>query len=300
VRWPLSPNFEKRMSLTPSRVKPEWTVPSVGLLNPDTTYYWRVRALDASGVWGPWSRTFSFQTRAAGVPLDLQLVPDDQSGLTLLWRANPQGRPAAGFKVYGSDEQGFSVSDTEYLVFRGKGFVGGFEEYDAKSADAPDANAVKTPANLLAQTSESRLRVVGPDLTEPSANKAFYRVVAVDSAGNESGPSDYVEVPRPYVFSRPPPARAGTEYEYQPKVIRSLGDLRCRANKNSSYNAAFWDREELSFEAVQLPEGLSLDPKTGRIRGTFTAAGEFTIAFQVATHRGQTATVRQTVKVADE
>lgn len=299
MRWPLSPNFEKRMSLTPSQGKPEWIVPYVGLLNPDTTYYWRVRALDATGVWGPWSRTFSFQSRAPGVPLDLQLASDDSGGLTLSWRANPQGRQPIAFKVYGSDEQGFSVSDTEYEVLRGKGFVSSFEEYDAKPADAPDANMVKTPANLLTQTPESRLRVVGPELAEPNANKAFYRVVAVDSAGNESGPSDYVEVPRPYVFSRPPPTRVGAEYQYQPQVIRSLGDLRCRANKNSSYNAAFWDREELSFEAVQLPEGLSLDAKSGLIRGTFTTAGECTITFKVTTHRGRTVTVTQAVKVAD-
>ncbi len=64
MRWPLSPNFEKRISLTPSQGKTEWTVPYVGLLNPDTPYYWHVRALDASGVWGPWSRTFSVQTQA--------------------------------------------------------------------------------------------------------------------------------------------------------------------------------------------------------------------------------------------
>ena len=203
------------------------------------------------------------------------------------------------FKVYGSDEQGFSISDTEYVVFRGKGFVSSFAEYDAKPAEASDANMVKTPANLLAQTSKSRLRVVGPDLTEPNANKAFYRVVALDNAGNESGPSDYVEVPGPYVFSQPPPARVGVVYQYQPGVIRSIGDLRCRASKNSSYNAAYWDRDELTFEAVQLPEVLSLDPKTGLIQGAFTVAGEFSIAFKVTTHRGKTATVTQPVKVSE-
>lgn len=300
MRWPLSPNFEKRTSLTPSERKPEWTVPYAGLLNPDTVYYWHVRALDDSGVWGPWSRTFSFQTRSAGVPLDLRLAPDDQGGLTLSWRANPQGRTPASFKVYGSDEQGFTVSDTEYDVLRGKGFVSTFEEFDAKPADAPDAGTIKTPGNLLARTSESQLRVVGPGLAEPNANRAFYRVVAIDSAGNESGPSDYVEVPRPYVFSRPPPALVGTAYRYQPSVIRSIGDLRCRANKNSSYNAAFWDREKLTFAAVQLPAALSLDPETGLMHGTFTAAGEFPLVFKVTTHRGRTATFTQTVTATEK
>jgi hypothetical protein len=299
MRWPLSPNFEKRISLTGSRGRAEWTVSYAGLLNPDTTYYWRVRALDATGVWGPWSRTFSFQCRAPGVPLDLQLATDAHGGLTLTWRANPEGRQPVGYKVYGSDEQGFSVSDTESLVLRGKGFVKTFEEYVAKPTDAPDTNLVKTPANLLAQTAESRLRVVGADLTQPNANRAFYRVVALDSAGNESGPSDYVAVPRPYVFSQPPPARVGVAYQYQPAAIRSLGDLRCRANESSSYNAAFWDREELTFQAVQLPPGLSLDPQTGLIQGTFAVAGDVSLVFAVTTHTGRTATATQAVRVAE-
>jgi hypothetical protein len=298
MRWPLSPNFEKLTSLTPARGKPEWTVPYAGLLNPDTTYYWRVRALDATRVWGPWSRTFSFQCRAPGVPLELQLVPDKPAGLTLTWRANPLGRSPAAYKVYGSDEQGFSVSDTEHLVLRGKGFVRSFEEYAAKPANAPDSNMVKTPANPLARTSATRLRVVAPELREPNANKAFYRVVAVDSQGNESGPSDYVEVPRPYACNQPPAARVGVPFHYQPAVIRSIGDLRCRADKASSYNAAFWDREELTFQAVQVPEGLTLDPQTGLIQGKFTAAGEVSLAFKITTSTGRTATVTQTVRVA--
>ena len=141
MRWPLSSNFEKLVSLTPSRGQARWTAPGAGLLNPDTTYYWRVRALDASGVWGPWSRTFRFRIQAPGVPLDVALAPDQEGGFTLVWRANPRGRRPAAYKVYGSDEKGFSVSDDEHLVFRGKGFVATMEEYDRKPADAPDARS---------------------------------------------------------------------------------------------------------------------------------------------------------------
>ncbi|MFC2076771.1 transglutaminase domain-containing protein [candidate division KSB1 bacterium] len=39
-----------------------WTVPS-GWLNPKTSYYWRVRARDIKGDWGPWSDIWSFSTR---------------------------------------------------------------------------------------------------------------------------------------------------------------------------------------------------------------------------------------------
>ena len=47
-----------------SDVKPQYTLSEPGLLTPDTKYYWHVRAMDAKGVWGPWSRTFSFTARS--------------------------------------------------------------------------------------------------------------------------------------------------------------------------------------------------------------------------------------------
>ncbi|MHB8898344.1 MAG: hypothetical protein ACYC6Y_06320, partial [Thermoguttaceae bacterium] len=112
MRWPLSPNFEKRTSLTSAQGKPEYTLPAVGLLNPGTTYYWRVRALDATGVWGPFSKTFSFRIQAPGVPVDVRLLPaDDGQGLALSWSPNPEGERPVAYKVYGSDETGFSISD---------------------------------------------------------------------------------------------------------------------------------------------------------------------------------------------
>jgi hypothetical protein len=297
MRWPLSPNFEKRISHTPSRGKPQWTVPYVGLLNPDTSYFWRVRALDASGVWGPWSRTFRFQARAPGVPLDVQLAPHGEGGLTLSWRPNPQGRPPVVYKVYASDEKGFTVNDSDHLVFRGKGFVRTMEEFQNKPSDAPDAGLVKTPGNLVTQTSETQLRVVGPEVTLPNTNKAFYRVVAVDACGNESGPSDYAEVTRPFVYTRPQPAKVHVAYEYQPQSIRSIGDLRCRRSEDSSYNAAFWDREESAFQAVRLPDGWTLDPHSGRIAGTPDHAGVLEIAFEVSAGPANRAIVRQQIHV---
>jgi hypothetical protein len=299
MRWPLSPNFEKRISLTPSKGKPEWTVPYVGLLNPDTTYYWRVRALDATGVWGSWSRTFRFRSQGPGVPLDVKLTPDDEGGLMLSWTANPQGRVPSAYKIYGSDEKGFTASDNEYAVNRGKGFVRTMEEFEQKPSNAPDAGLVKTPGNLITQTAETRLRVVGPGLTMPNTNRAFYRVVAIDAAGNESGPSDYAEVPRPFVYTCPKPARVGVRYEYQPMSIRSLGDLRCRRSKTSSYNAAFWDREEFSFKANRLPDGLSFDPQTGLVSGMPARAGNFEMAFEVSTSSGTSATVTQQLHVTE-
>ena len=300
MRWPLSPNFEKLTRLTPSRGKPEWTVPEVGLLNPETTYYWRVRACDATGVWGPWSRTFHFRCNAPGVPLGLKLVADDD-GFSLTWRRNPQGSLPVAYKVYGSDEKGFSVSDTEYLVYRGKGFVRSLEEAEGRPADAPDAGLVPTSANLITSVAETRLKVVGPECTLPNTNKAYYRVAAIDAQGNRSGPSDYVEVKRPLVYSRPDDeAFVGQPYRYQPGVIRSLGDLRRRRSDTTSHVVAFWDRQEHTFTPIRMPDGLSMDPKTGLVSGTPTRAGRQELAFEVSDQFGKSTTVAHRLDVQED
>ena len=80
LRFPLSMSFYKLSSRTldaprvrdgdtwkASGVKPQYTLREAGLLTPDTKYYWHVRARNAKGLWGPWSRTFSFTARGAAL-----------------------------------------------------------------------------------------------------------------------------------------------------------------------------------------------------------------------------------------
>ena len=300
MRWPLSPNFEKRISLTPSQGKPQWTVPYVGLLNPDTTYYWHVRALDASGVWGPFSETFHFQVQAPGVPENLKLTATEEGQLVLTWTPSPQGQRPVAYKVYGSDEKGFSVSDEPYRVNRGKGFCRTMEEYESKPADAPDAGMVLVPGNLIAQVTESSLQVVGWDLELPNTNKAFYRVVAIDKAGNASGHSDYAEVQRPFVVTPPTgQATVGQSFHHKPIVIQSIGDFRCRRSKKSSYNAAFWDREEFSFKPVELPAGLTLNEQTGEISGAPHQPGTHQVRFKVSDQSGKSRTASYQLTVTE-
>lgn len=282
MRWPLSPNFERLISRTPSKGKCEWRVPYVGLLNPQTTYYWRVRARDATGVWGRWSRTFRCRADAPGVPLDLRLEPQGECGLILTWRPSSAGRPPVAYRIYGSDEKGFTASDEPYEVFRGKGFVRTMEEYESIPDDAPGTGTVTVSGNFIAETDRMSRVVVGPDAPERNANRAFYRVVAVDEAGNRSGPSDYVEVPRPFVYAPPPTrARLRRPFRHQIGIIRSDGDLQCRRSDKSSYNAAFWDREHWTFWPIDMPDGLSLDSTRGTISGKPTRAGRSAIVVQV-------------------
>ena len=68
---------------------------------------------------------------------------------------------------------------------------------------------VPTPANLI-----GRVRTpLGGDRAEPPGcptPTAYFRVAAIDSAGDESGPSDYAAAPRPPAVNRPEPvARIG-------------------------------------------------------------------------------------------
>jgi len=235
-------------------------------LNPNKEYFWRVRAKDEKGLWGDWSDPFSFKCIAPGVPLNVRAVADIATGTVILtWDANPKGRPPVAFKVYGSDEKGFTASDTEYLVVMGRGFCTNMDEFKDKS-NISNRNRVKTPTNLITVTKELHLSVVGPGLgTHPNINKAFYRVVAVNVKGNTSGPSDYAEFHRPFIYTCPSAkAIVGQPYKYEPAAIASIGDLKCKGG----YNVAFWDREVLTFSLNSAPGWLEIDAATGKISGT--------------------------------
>ncbi len=309
MRWPLSPNFDKLISNTPSHGKTEWTVPYVGLLNPDTDYYWRVRAKDANGVWGAWSEVSSFRCSAPGVPLNVKTTVDQATNTVVLsWDANPKGRPPVVFKIYGSDEKGFTASDTEYFVVMGRGFCANMDEYNAKADEIPGRNRVRTPANLMTTAKERSLVIVGPDATlpatkrkgvVPNANKAFYRVVAVDEYGISSGPSDYAEFPRPFIYGKmPTKAQCGKPFGYRVLAVASIGDLKCKGG----YNAAFWDRENLTFALTKAPGWLKINVATGELVGTPTpdAAGQHQVNLRVTNDKGDATERRFVIEVTDE
>lgn len=275
MKWPLSPSFGKLISRTADRGKAQYSLPYVGLLTPDRRYYWHVRAQDAKGVWGAWSQTWSLTPRGPVPPVDLTMEYDAERGIaTLRWQPSPAGRRPAGYRVYGSDEKGFSVSDEPYEVN-----VGNQEE------------KLPTPfaANFVGETPDTELVVVGTGLNLSSANKAFYRVVAVDEQGKRSGPSDYVAAPRPFIYSEPvATARVGAEYRYRASVIRSLGDLRSR----SGLAMSFWDIEEPRFALAQGPKWLKIDEGTGLLSGIPDAPGKAQVVV--------TATIEREVRRLDE
>ncbi len=114
------------------------------------------------------------------MPREVRLEFDRERNRGVLhWSPGPMGRKPVAYRVHASDEKGFSVSDRPYEVTVG----------------AAGKMPSEFPANFVVETSASELEVVGPHAKLPGLNKAFYRVVAVDAAGNRSGPSDYAAAP---------------------------------------------------------------------------------------------------------
>jgi hypothetical protein len=273
MKWPLSTNFYKLISRTADKGKPQYTLPSAGLLTPDKQYYWHVRAKNEKGVWGPWSKTLSFTSRGPAYPLDVTLDFDRDKGMgTLKWKPNPVGRRPAKYRLYGSDEKGFSVSDVPYIVA-----VGISKELSPQFS-----------ANFIAETAATELPVLGSEVNLSAANKTYYRVVAVDAEGKRSGPSDYATAPRPVIYSKAAlQAKVGAEYRGQVSANRSLGDLR----KRNPEVANFWDIEHPRY-TLKGPSWLKLDADTGALSGTPDRAGEFKVEV--------TATIDRQVRKLDE
>ena len=271
MKWPLSPNFSKLISRTGDRGKPQYTLPYVGLLTPDREYYWRVRARNSSGVWGSWSETWRFTACAPAPPVDVAIRNDPVRGVGILgWKPNPMGHRPVGYRIYGSDEKGFTVSDEPYEVFLG-------------NHAAEPSNPF--PANFVAETSGREFVVVGAGLDLPNANKAHYRVVAVDEHGNRSGSSDYASAPRPFIYSNPRlEASVGTHYLYQVSCIRALGDLRLRF-VNGEETHSFWDIERPRFALQKGPDWLEIEEETGLLEGTPDVAGKVEVVVSVTLER---------------
>jgi hypothetical protein len=270
MAWPLSSNFEKLISNTADRGRPRYRLPYLGLLTPGQTYYWRVRAKDAQGVWGPWGATWSFTAGGPAPPTDVRLepLPDDSTRVALRWKPGTLGEKPVKFRIYGSDEKGFTVSDEAYAVNVG-------------ASELPR----KFAANFTAETAGAELIVLGPGLDVPNANKAFYRVVAVDAAGKRSGPSDYAAAARPFIYTRPPDrATVGAAYRGLLATIGSLGDLRSYQLGQES-ESRFWEVETPRFVLVSGPAWLRLDEKTGALTGMPDTEGAADVVVKVTLER---------------
>ncbi|HEY2414842.1 MAG TPA: hypothetical protein VGI40_21535 [Pirellulaceae bacterium] len=279
MKWPLSMSFAKMISRTADAGSAQYCLKSPGELNPDCKYYWHVRAKDAKGVWGPWSTTWSFTPRGPAPPLDVVLQYDSERKVGVLhWQPNRIGNRPARYRIYGSDEKGFSVSDEPFTVAAGM--------YDPRQQTV-SKSPTRFAANFVAETSDTELAVVGAGGEVSPANKAFYRVVAVDAAGKRSGSSDYAAAPRSVIYSKPAEqAKLGSEYVYDVQAIRSLGDARTRV-VNGKEVMNYWDVEQPRYTLEQGPSWLKMDESAGRLSGRPEAAGRFEVDVAVTLEHEQ-------------
>jgi hypothetical protein len=270
MKWPLSTNFYKLISNTPDRGKEQYTLPHGGLLAPDQTYYWRVRAKDEKGLWGAWSPTWNFTNRGPSTPVEVALEFDaDRTTGTLRWKPGPTGRKPAKYRIYASDEKGFSISDEPF-----KSVVGASKEVSPMRS-----------ANFVAEVSTTEAAVIGSEIKLSNANRAFYRVVAIDERGKRSGPSDFAEAPRPIFSSRPVlDAKVTSEYRYTLSALRSLGDVRTRV-VGGKETMNYWDRESPRFALEQGPAWLKVDETTGLLNGIPDRSGKVVVVVSATIDR---------------
>ena len=174
--------------------------------------------------------------------MNLTMREEPQGNLVVGWAPNPSGTTPVRYEIYGSDEKGFSISKESHDVM-GLG---------------------PQPSNYFMTTERTKCTLVSPDLEHPNANRTYYRIVAVDENGTESGCSDYIEMPHPFVYSKPvSTAFVGKPYEYKPQFTRSIGDLQYRYDKKE---AGFWEKEEALYSLGHAPKWLRFDDD-GVIRG---------------------------------
>jgi hypothetical protein len=180
------------------------------------------------------------------------------------------GRAPVKYRVYGSDEKGFTIADKRYQSVRG-----------VSQEEMP----LWFPANFIAETTATTLAVLGCDVTLPGTNKTYYRVVAVDDQDKRSGPSDYATAPRPVIYSKPPPAATvDVEYRYQVRANRSLGDLTSRMADGRQVKGYF-DIEKPKFVLEQGPGWLKIDGSTGLLCGKPDAPGAVDVAVTASIDR---------------
>lgn len=274
MKWPLSMSFAKLISRTSDAGSARYVLKTPGELNPDTKYFWHVRAKDQQGAWGPWSKTWSFTPRGPAPPLNVTLQFDSGKNLGILkWEPNPIGRQPVAYRIYASDEKGFSISDTTFEVAAGV-----YDVHQKVSTKSP----TKFATNFLTETRTNELPVLGRSV--PLA-KAYYRVVAVDATGERSGPSDYAATPRPIISSQPvEQGRVGEEYHYDVAATRSLGDLRTRV-VNGKEVMNYWDVEKPRFKIEQGPRWLGINESTGQLSGKPNSPGRSEVTVAVTLER---------------
>ncbi len=167
MKFQMSANFERYIYPINGKLKPEYRIPFPGLLNAETTYYWRVKAKDSKGAWGNWSSIFSFQANGVMPPEKISSTISD-SAVILRWKSNSSGIKPSRYDIHHSNES--------------NGFI-------------------PTESTFLASSESDSIVLKYLDNKFP---KLYYRIIAVGANNDKSGPSEYFKIPENYIYSIPP------------------------------------------------------------------------------------------------
>ncbi|HEY3416003.1 MAG TPA: Ig domain-containing protein, partial [Armatimonadota bacterium] len=257
--WPLAPNFNLYM-----RGKTEEPVPEYSLLSDGTTYYWKVRCQSDRGVWGPWSKTWTFRAVGPRVPQNVK-IRQEGSKWVLSWTPNPQGTRPAQYAIYADNAAGFVPILTKRRWH---------EEDRRKPYDKP--------SNVILTTDKTEAVVV--DGT-PGLDRAYFRVEALDADGARSGPSACASAKHPCIITAPvTTAKAGQAYSYQARTLTSIGDFSLGEGGEQGIHRQHKDK--IQFALKQAPDWLKIDPATGLLTGAPTTASTVDVVLEVTDGQG--------------
>ncbi len=296
MRWPLSMCFYKLISRTADvtkekdkqtgqdqiTAKAQYTLPQPGLLTPDRQYYWHVRAMDDKGVWGPWSKTWSFTARGPAYPLDVALDYDQAKAAgTLRWKANPLGRPPVKYRVYGSDEKGFTdrrsaVPEHRRRHRRGNGGLEPVVPGELHRRDHGHGTGGDRPRRRFARGQQDLL-------PRGRGGRARQAERAVRLRRRLPGPSSTAS---PCWLPRSAPSTAIRSMPFVPSATSSS------RMKGGDQVSGYFDIEKPKFALDQGPAWLKIDEATGVLSGTPDATGKVEVTV--------TATIDRKVRKLDE
>jgi hypothetical protein len=239
---PLSMSFDVLTSQVGDPKSREWTVPVTGLLNPDQDYHWRVAARNKDGVWSDWSNGFRFRIAAPAVPTNLRFVESD-SLLSLEWDSGQGGSAPKRYRIYGSNEKGFTIADSL----------------------------------LIDSVTTGRFVIISG--LGPLAPFAYYRIVAVDSLGCQSGPSDLGTLgPRLIIVQRPPLKQTGDSLVVRYSLLTQIQ----RTTGSNSYQTKLVV-DTPSVKLVRLPNGIAMTDTS--FQGRIASLADTSINLRVASSK---------------